>query len=206
MKTTKTAMFLSLTFILVIAAACVQTKMVSVWKEPTFNGPPLKNIVVVALTADATNRRIVEDVFADKLGKSGVKAIQSYVALKGADPSVEVLKALVKEQGYDGVLAAWLVGKDEKTHYVSGSVSVGYGYYGGSFWGAYPSVYTTVYSPGYMATETSVRVETGIWTTEGDGKRIWAGESDTTDPSSVAQISKEIATEVIAKAHREGVI
>ena len=200
----------TLGFVVLVAVAlmvgCVGTKMVSVWKEPTFVGPPLNSVVVVALTADETNRKIVENVFAEKLGKAGVKAIRSYVALKNADPSVDALKALVKQNGYDGVVAAWVVGKDEKTWYSPGSVSVGYGYYGGPFWSAYPGYYGAVYSPGYMASETIVRVETGIWTTEGDGKRIWAGVSETTDPRSVAGISGEIATELVAKAHRAGII
>jgi hypothetical protein len=189
-----------------LMTGCVGTKMVTVWSEPNFTGPPLRTVVVVALTANETNRKVVEDVFAEKLAKSGVQAIRSYVALKNADPSVDALKALVKQNGYDGVLAAWLVGQDEKTYYTPATVTVGYGFYGSPFWSTYPGFYGTVYSPGYMATETVVRVETGIWTTEGDGKRVWAGVSETTDPSSVAGISGEIANEVIAKAHRAGLI
>jgi hypothetical protein len=73
----------------------------------------------------------------------------------------------------------------------------GGGYYGWG-WGG-------VYDPGYMRTDTIVTVETLIYSLE-QNKLVWAGQSQTTNPSKVGPFVQEMVTEVAGQLKKQGLI
>lgn len=68
-------------FAFVISRMCGCTSsstLVDKWHDPSFQAPPLGNILVIAAGNDATKRRIREDAFSGELAKHDMAATSSY--------------------------------------------------------------------------------------------------------------------------------
>jgi hypothetical protein len=175
-----------------VLAGCSETRLVDTWQEPNYKGGPLKHLLVIGLAKDPTTKRMFEDIFCEALTAEKIQATQSYTVLPdGEQVSKELVTKTVKDGSYDGVILTRLVGKDEQTTYVPGT-AYSTGWYGGGYYGAYGWGYGVAYSPGYVTTQQVFRVQTTLWATEGDGKLIWTGTSESIDPSSVKVTSKNL--------------
>jgi hypothetical protein len=76
----------------------------------------------------------------------------------------------------------------------------------GSFWGGYYRYgWGAVYEPGYLRTDTIVTVETLVYSLA-DDKLIWAGASQTTNPSSLDGFVRELAGKVADQMRKEGLL
>jgi len=157
---------------IVVAACAGSTTIEQSWRAPQLSG--LRNVVTVYISRDTAMRRTVEDSMARRLAGEGVRAVPAYSILSDADTQDrEGAKAKLLAAGYDGVVALRLVGKETK---VEVTPPIYTGYWGPAWGGAY--------QPGYLSTETVVRVETSVYAL-GDGKLVWSGLSKTVDPSSM---------------------
>ena len=190
------------------ASACAGTKWVNTWTEPAAAGrAPLKNILVIGMSADMANRKAFENAMAQALAGQKVKATESMSVLPEGQLSEDVLRAKVKEGGYDGVIIARLVSVDEQTDYVpptTGVVAGGYGW--GPYYAGYGGWYGAVYSPGYLVNTTIVRLQTRLWATEGEGKPLWTGVSESVDPTEVVSVAKTISFMVTKELDKHGLI
>jgi cation diffusion facilitator family transporter len=86
------------TLILGITLACsnVSSQMVKTWREPTYAGRELKNVLVIALTPVAKNQQTFEYAICDQLVKSGRKPFPaSDVLPKGQMATEEAIAAFV---------------------------------------------------------------------------------------------------------------
>jgi hypothetical protein len=172
---------------LALAACAGSTTIEQSWRAPQISGN-LRNVVTVYISRDETMRRTVEDSMAQKLAAEGVRAVPAYTILGDADiRDGDGTKAKLLAAGYDGMVALRLVGKETKVE-VTPPMYVGYW---GPAWGG-------AYDPGYLSTETVVRVETSVYAL-GDGKLVWSGLSKTIDPSSMKSAINDV-TKVVATA------
>jgi len=198
----------ALAAVALLATACAGTKWVDTWTEPAAAGrPPMKKVLVIGMSADMANRRAFESAMTAALQSFKVEATPSAQVLPEGKVSEDELRAKVKEQGYDGVLITRLVSVDEQTDYVppsSGVVVGGYGW--GGYYAGYGGWYGAVYSPGYLVNTTVVRLQTRVWGTEGEGKPLWTGVSESVDPSEVKSLSKEISFMVTKELDKHGLI
>jgi hypothetical protein len=198
-----------LAFIVAVAVALVgcatTSEFVNMWKSPNWAGPALKNVLIVFASKDALHRRGYEDAMALQLRATGIKAVQSYTVLPDDRIDKDAIVRLVKEGGYDGVIAARLSGVSQEQNYVPGYVTA-VPYYGG--WGGwYGGWYGSVYEPGYMTTTTIARVETQVWQVGGpEPSMIWTGMSETVDPQQTKNVAGEIAEVTIDTLQKAGVI
>ncbi|MCU0224085.1 MAG: hypothetical protein MUF27_08440 [Acidobacteria bacterium] len=196
---------------LIVAAAvaltgCATTsEFVNMWKSPNWAGPALTNVLIVFASKDTLHRRGYEDAMALQLRAKGLKAVQSYTVLPDDRIDKEAIARLVKEGGYDGVIAARLSGVSQEQNYVPGYVSA-VPYYGG--WGGwYGGWYGAVYEPGYMTTTTIARVETQVWQVNvTEPAMIWTGMSETVDPQQTKNVAGEIAEVTIETLQKAGVL
>lgn len=196
---------------LIVAAAvaltgCATTsEFVNMWKSPNWAGPALTNVLIVFASKDTLHRRGYEDAMALQLRAKGLKAVQSYTVLPDDRIDKEAIARLVKEGGYDGVIAARLSGVSQEQNYVPGYVSA-VPYYGG--WGGwYGGWYGAVYEPGYMTTTTIARVETQVWQVNvTEPAMIWTGMSETVDPQQTKNVAGEIAEVTIETLQKAGII
>jgi hypothetical protein len=170
-------------------AACAgSTTIEQSWKAPDLPPSNLHNVVTVYISRDVTVRRAVEDSMAQKLAPLGVRAVPAYSILSDDElKDRERAKAKLAAGGYDGVVALRLVGKETK---IVATPSNFYGYWGTAWPGAY--------DPGYLSTETVVRVETNVFSLA-DDKLVWSGISKTIDPNTIRSTIDDV-TKVVAKA------
>jgi len=158
------------------------------WKAPNLPPSNLRNVVTVCISHDATMRRTVEDSMAHRLAHLGVRAVPAYSVLSDDDlKDRERAKAKLAAGGYDGVVALRLVGKETKLVATPATFD---GYWGTAWPGAY--------DPGYLSTETVVRVETSVFSFA-DNKLVWSALSKTVDPNTIHSAVDDI-TKVVAKA------
>jgi hypothetical protein len=68
----------------------------------------------------------------------------------------------------------------------------------GGFYGLYGGSWASGYQPGYVVTDTVVRIETSLYDVE-QGRLLWTAVSETMNPSTVEGLIEEI----VAAARKE---
>jgi hypothetical protein len=180
--------------LLAITAACATTSFQSTWKAPDAQPVILSGQKVVAfvLTKNAAARRSAEDALAREISAGGGQGIASYTLIPdGSAPDEAKAKAQMEASGAEGVVVMRPV--DTSKEVVATSTYAGpmygpywggyYGYGWGGAWGGGVDVHTN----------TIVTVETLVYSLK-QNKLIWAGQSNTTNPSKVDAFVKELAT------------
>jgi hypothetical protein len=203
----------SLSFITILAAlasfAVASPKLELSWKNPNFAGGTFKNILVLALNGKAVNRAEFEDELVAAISRPGGKAAPSYEFMPRPDATpidMKDLRALVKEQKFDGIVVARLTKRETKTTYVPGEVYTPYPYYG-TFYGYYGAVYPVIYSPGYMETEKEAQVEVNFYNTaKPDGELVWTGTTNTFDAGSAMKVIKGLVKIVSKELEKENIV
>ncbi len=189
------------------AAACATTNFTSTWTEPT--AQPLdrtKKVATVMMSERDALRRSAEVAMANEVRRRGVEAIESYTVLPGeAARDTARARQVLAEQGVDAVLVMRVVGKDQQISYTPGtSMYVGGPYYG-STWGYWGYGWGAAYSPGYMTTDQIVSVESLVYSVS-QGKLLWAGQSETTNPEDLESFVNELVSAVGAELRKNGLI
>lgn len=190
---------------LVVAAgalACSTTEFKSTWRDPTARPVALRAQPVAAflITSDVATRRAGEDILARELSARGVKGIPGY-QLTGDQPvrDSEVLRKKLQQAGIDGTVIMRVVDRRVELDYVPGGPIYG------SMWGYWDYGWGIMGSPGYLETDTIVSVETLIYSLPND-KLLWAGISETTDPSNLDTFIKEIVKKAGEEIQKSGLV
>jgi hypothetical protein len=182
-----------------LAAGCA-TGFVSTWKSPEWSGPPLRNILVLGLTRDELARRSYEDAMVARLVEAGVAAEPSYRRLPGARPDRDAIAAAMIAGGNDGLIGARLIGVDQRETYVPGGpVGAPGPYVGWRRWGGF-------YEPGYVRVDQVARIETQVWSLEGQGTLVWAGASETVNPRDIARVARGLANHTVETLQKAGIL
>ena len=114
-------------------------------------------------------------------------------------------RQVLAEQGVDAVLVMRVVGQEQQISYTPGtSMYVGGPYYG-STWGYWGYGWGAAYSPGYMTTDQIVSVESLVYSVS-QGKLLWAGQSETTNPEDVESFINELVSAVGNDLRKKGLI
>jgi hypothetical protein len=192
--------------------ACASTKFNSTWKAPeagplNFQG---QKVAAVVMSPEESTRLGAEGELARELTRRGVQGIPAYNLIPPTETrDKEKAKTLFTAAGISGVVVLRALGSEKE---VSASGGSGYaGYWGapyyGSFWGGgyWGYGWGAVYSPGYMKTDTIVNVETLIYDLKAD-KLVWAGRSQSTNPSRVDSLVKELVAAAAAEMKKQGLI
>jgi hypothetical protein len=203
----------SLLLIATLATAAVfavaSPKLELSWKNPNFAGGTFKNILVLALNGKAVNRAEFEDELVAAISRPGGKAAPSYEFMPRPDATpidTKDLRALIKEQKFDGIVVARLTKRETKTTYVPGDVYTPFPYYG-TFYGYYGTVYPVIYSPGYMETEKEAQVEVNFYdTAKPDGELVWTGTTNTFDAGSAMKVIKDLVKIVSKELEKENIV
>jgi hypothetical protein len=156
----------------------------------------LGNVVTMYVSADGTMRRTVEDQMAAKLARKGIRAMPSYAVLSESDlANLDQAKAKLRAAGFDGLVAIRLVSKDTELNYVPGSFD--------GYWGP---AWTMAYDPGYVYTETIVRIETSAYSLL-TNQLVWSAISKTVDADDDRAEAMDEVTSLAAKElEKRGVV
>lgn len=206
MKTNIRVIFLLL--VLLVLQACSSTKLVTRWSEPAAQGGKLSKVLVIGLFKDDLMRRHFEDEFITALIAKGRQAEASYVHMPDlrAYKEEKKLEAVVNKVGADAVLITRLKDVEDRKTYVPPRVEYAptmHGYHG--YYGFYMQAMTPIYTPGYTRSNKVVQLETRVFSVK-DKSMVWAGVTESFNPSSSGEIIRELADVVVSDMKKSGLI
>lgn len=180
-----------------LAGCAANTRMTSTWSDPSVTGPlNFKKVLVVVASADPELRNRVEGQISVMMKQT--EGVPAYLAIpESAIRDTGKVKEILLGNGYDGAIVVRLVSATTETTRVDTSYA--------GFWGYYGWVWPAVGSPGYLRTDTRVKLETKVYSLK-DDKLVWAGMSSTFDPQSGEQLMKDVAAAVAADMKAKGII
>jgi len=168
--------FFLLVFFAVLITSCARsgTRMTQQKVTEAYQGKPVSDILVIAVTDQERTRQSFERSFVAHLKSAGVEAVSSAEALPiSGDLKLEKEQILevVRRFENDAVIITHLADVSTK------DVSVRAGENYGGFYGDYGFRYNSVRDSGYGATRSTFRLETNLYDVETE-KRIWSGQSE----------------------------
>jgi hypothetical protein len=170
---------------------------VSTWRDPALGerGFELQKVVGIALSQDATLRRIAEDAFVRRIGPA--HALAGYAVVPDdAIQDRERVRALVRAAGADGAVVFRLVSVEDRETWVPPTYySSMTGYWG---WAA-----PIVYEPGYLRTDRVAQVETNLFRVA-DERLLWSARSETLNPSASHQEIDGLVDALVAAMRKAG--
>lgn len=190
-----------------ILAGCATTKFGETWKDPSYQGPKLNHILVVAVVKDTVEKRIFEDEFTKELLKDGVNARSSYKYLSGNTMKAEKeeIVAAIEQTGADGVLVVQLKAVNKQDQYVPPNIDwvPGPSYFG--YYGYYGTAYEAVYTPSVVTTDKYVTLQSRLFAVEG-AQLIWATDTITKNPTQIRKAVRTVADKVGGKLKSSGLV
>jgi hypothetical protein len=201
---------LVLALLLTIATlALAKTKLIASWKNPEYPGAPFHRVLVIGMSAKPGVRADFEDALSQLVTRPGIEAVPGNTILlrpEGSHLDLDYLKEQVKAFKIDAVIVSRLIKVDKNITYIPGTPYLPYPYYR-SFYGYYGTVYPMVYTPDYLSEETTVRVETNVYSvTSGEGQLVWTGVSDTFNPSSADKVIQQLSKLIVKELVKESVL
>jgi hypothetical protein len=185
------------------------TKLVASWKNPQYTATKFHRILVLGMSAKPGTRADFEDALSKLVTSTGVEAVPGNTILlrpEGTQLNLDYLKTQVKTFKIDAVIVSRLVKVDKNVTYIPGGPYLMPPYYG-SFYGYYSNIYPVVYSPDYLRTDTTVRVETNVYAVNsGEGQLLWSGVSDTFNPRSVEKAIDGLAKLIVKELQKDAIL
>ena len=203
---------LATTGLFALLAGCAGTSLTSSWESPDYRGGPMKKLAVFAMVKDEGLRRFAEDQMVRKI-PAGTQATAGHVLFDKPDADKEKVRAALIEAGYDSVLVSRLVTVEKSqthvpphTHFIqTGPYVVATPYYG-NFVGYYGQGFAVVQTtPGYSVENTTVVVETVLYTLP-DDKPIWTATTRSLDPRSRPEMIDAISHIVETELQKKGLV
>ena len=187
-----TALAMSLTL---LVACATNTTLTSTWKAPGAQAINLtgKSIGAVFITNTESQRRSGENALASDLSARGARGFGTYHLLPGEQHlDGETAEARLRAAGASAVVFMRVVGKDQRITYTPGTVVTppyrGFRPYWGFGW-------RTVYQPGTVQTDTTVSVETLVYSLPAGetSQLLWASTSRTANPADLNALVRQVA-------------
>jgi hypothetical protein len=182
----------------VTLAACATTSVLNQWKDPAWQGPPARDIVVVGIARSDTTRRVFEDTFAQQLNAAGLNAVPAYTQVQPGEDGRVKLGDLVKSSNAQAVVVTRVQRVQQKVNVSPGYTPIGYGgFYGwyGTAWAATPTV--TQYEV--------VTLETTVWDAHSE-KVVWGATTERVASQDIPKVTTQLAQTLIPRMRSDGII
>lgn len=197
----------TLALVLMLLSSCATTTITRTWRDPSFPGPPLRKVLVCSLSHNDVTRRRLEDAFVQELQADGVTGIQCYNVLPAGKPTGQQVRDAAAAQGVDGMIVTMPAKVKEIPVY---GVGPGWAYGAEPGWGPFYDTWDpdwdAVYGTDYVESETRVSLQAKVYAVQPAGRLIWAGTSQTFNPSSTGDLASRIAPRFIDSMARAGVL
>jgi len=196
---------------LVAAPAYAKTKFKTAWKSSEATQITLEpgdKVLAMVISAHDDSRNGAEAALAAELKKRGVEAIPAYTVIpKSVIQDEDKARPYVEKTGCKYAVIMRVVSQEKD---IKGSgpmyTAVYTGpYYGGLYGGYWGFGWGMAYSAGNMQIDTKVSVETLVYDL-GTDKLIWAGMSETVNPSTALKFIKELVNEVGKEMRKQGLV
>jgi len=191
----------------VICDGCAsQTRLYDMWKDPSASPGLVRNTLVVAVKKDPAARRIWEDGFVKRLSEQGVTATPSYRLFPDAVPDTAEVVTVVRGQGFDSVVMVHRSSAKTVQEVTPGYVSTQPKTYLDPWTGVFHTYYEEVYYPGSVEDVEVVVHQVDVWSTKDQGKLLWVGKAETSDPESNKETSDSAIQTVVKELTEQGMI
>jgi hypothetical protein len=178
-------------------AACSSTRIVSTWRDPALGPIQFRKVVGVALSQDATLRRLAEDAFVRAVGPE--LGVAGYAVIPDEEVrDRELARERVVASGADGVVVFRVAGVEDRQTWVPPT-------YYGSAWGYWGWAAPVVFDPGYLRTDRIVQVESNAYSVI-DARLVWAARSETLNPEASRETIEEIVGAAVAEMREAGLL
>lgn len=188
------------------APALAGPKFTSTWRAPEAAGKSFAGQKVVALViSDDENLRVSgEEALVRELAAVGVtQGVAAYRMIPKEElRSADTARGWVERSGAVGVVALRPVRASKEVVYTQSTWA---NPYYGSLWGYYGYGWGSLYDPGSVREDTILVIETLIFGVA-DGKLLWAGVSETTNPKDAGKVIKDLVNAAVKEMTKEGLI
>jgi hypothetical protein len=104
---------------LFLFTGCASTDFTYVWMDKTYQGSPLKHVLVIAMITPQTLRESLEDQLVQQMKDKGINGIPSYTVFSDEkNPAKEEILRKIKELGADSVLITTLIGINQHEAFI----------------------------------------------------------------------------------------
>ena len=184
------------------ACAGPTTTLREATRDPQFQGPPFRKVLVVGVARTQDNRRVFEDTFAQVLKARGTDALASYPLAPG-DGAIprERLQQAVAQSGADAVLVTRVLSVQRTVLVTAGSSAPDY--MRDDLAGWYSQTYST--QPPAVEQYDVLTIQSALWDAR-RGKAVWSGTSEATARKDVATITGELAGVLVARMKDDRVL
>jgi hypothetical protein len=194
--------------VLGLGLGCASTHFVSTWTDPSLDGPVSlagKKVATFLLSDEESTRRLVEDILAGEVTSHGAEGVPGFT-LMSADEAMDQdwVKEKLSAEGIEGAVIMRLIGRETETRFVPGATTYAPAHYS-SMWGYWGPSWTVVHEPGYLETDVIVSIETLVYSVTQD-KLLWAGVSETMNPSHVQSLVIELAAVAADEMRKSGLL
>ena len=111
--------------------ACATTALTSVWKNETYQGGPLRKILIIGVDRNQGMKKLLENEFVLQLKANGIDAVPSHTVLpEDTILEKEMIAAKISELRIDSVLITTLVDVKETEAYEAPTFFAPTGFYG----------------------------------------------------------------------------
>lgn len=182
--------------LVLVTTGCASTQMTKNWVYPEHGPLDFDKVMALVLVQDPLVRQSGEEALVRRIQRA--EAVASYEVLPYEKmEDVEEVERAVEASGVDAVVVMRPISDQEEVRYVPGSYPAPYY----SFYGYYGWAYPISYSPGYFKKERTVAIETHVYDAS-DGKLVWSGVSQTSNPKDVRKLVDDTA-KAVRKAMRQ---
>jgi len=195
------------------AAACATTSFQSTWRAPEVGPLNFRGAKVAALviSADKGFRLPAEDELARQITAQGAVGVAAHTLVPDdVIKDQEASRALMDKAGVAGVVSMRVVGNEQRITSTPSSFWMGpphAAFWGRPGWGR-PGYWGWGWSFAYaptIQTDRLVSVETLIFSLAQD-KLVWVATSETTNPSNVNSLVRELSRAAASQMRRQGLI
>ncbi|MEY2669521.1 MAG: hypothetical protein RJA59_2159 [Pseudomonadota bacterium] len=196
----------SAAFVLLLSS-CTGTKVIQTWRDPQYTPHDVKRIFVGCVGPTDANRVILENTFAKALLDHGFLSATSTGVFGYDVPEKEQVVQFVKDNQIDLVIILRVTKKTE-TAYMPGTVDYvpPAAYYGG-WWPTYGTGDGFWYTSAYMEEDTTVAVETTVYSARASPEKlVWSAASTTINVQDAKSGSKSLVAALVADLVKAGIL
>lgn len=184
---------------------CGASQLNNMWREPSYDAPDMKNVLVIALRPDPVRRRLWEDAFTTHLTQRGAKATASYTIWQSAAPDTQQVIEAVRANGYDGVVVSMKLPDGVEQNWTPGYTRREAVYRQNPWTGAYYTYWEDVRVPGRTEVITTSNFQVDVWSTTPPGRLVWSGTDRTTNSVDAKYIHDRVEKVWIPEIAKSGI-
>jgi len=191
---------------LMVLSSCTGTKMVQTWRDPKYEGQPVKRVFVVCVGPTDANRVVLENAIAQALLDRGFLSATATGVFAYEPPDKDKSVAFVRENKVDLVIVQRLMKETDLAYFAATVDSMPVTPTYGTWYSAY-GYGGTAYTPGYMEEDTRVKAETTVFSAHSQPEKlVWSSASTTMNVQDAKSGAKSLAQSLVKSLVEAGIL